>query len=767
MCLVAASSCLRQYLVQEKARLRYRYARWQDARVRQRWLRRQRKYRQDMGEGADFTSRSICKPIDSPTASQVSAKSDSGTKVSSSEHGYDQQEPDGNVKLDMSSAEGGKSWWVQGHRMMKVWMMGGDSEKVQNQFYDDDGEEMKVMFVPANPSMRGKRTYVQFHSSGSDENNYNNYGMEDKSKAQAGVRFEEQCFNDEELIQSVTNGTTGVNECVNFCDSRISCSESGCSCQSRCEGCCTGSCAPRGGHDQQPTACCTAPLLYAGPSSNWESFSDPLVHTTLPTNPSISYGNSYLQCNNHSRVYTQEHFYPGQTFEQQSSPITSSHTLNSDTIRHISRASDSQHETMKHQLPSNAHANNTPDSGFLEHMSVRDCCDGGCTVNNPFTNGCATHVYPAGNPPEDYSKNPATSNVLSSHDRIDSSGSQRHQATESCSFPSEYFSEQKELQPSRIPTCSLSLEDKYKLYDNLLNCQAHSNVDSKAVSRGDDSEPIYSEFKETSLLNTADQNELQNSFENSNEAGMGVLSPQHLTQRLSENAQARQAVGGSDAELAQYLADERVALFLQNDEFMHELRANRDFMAALQREYEERVDASECWGEEDEKADAGGGEGGERKDSTMAKGGWGKLGHVDDATLRARIAIMGKASRKKFAQIARVFSRSGKRCSSASGGSCGTGGSGVVVAGTRLGGGGGDGGVMEAAVTKDGGGTATDHLLEAAHPLIEDDDEEEEEEEEKVLDGVVIGSIHVAELKEELSPMSLPPQLSSSPRRAR
>ena len=62
-----------------------------------------------------------------------------------------------------------------------------------------------------------------------------------------------------------------------------------------------------------------------------------------------------------------------------------------------------------------------------------------------------------------------------------------------------------------------------------------------------------------------------------------MLSPQHLSQRLSENAMAREAVGGSDLELAQYLADERVALFLQNDEFMHELRANRDFMAALQR----------------------------------------------------------------------------------------------------------------------------------------------------------------------------------------
>ncbi|XP_064119414.1 CUE domain-containing protein 1-like isoform X1 [Macrobrachium nipponense] len=118
--------------------------------------------------------------------------------------------------------------------------------------------------------------------------------------------------------------------------------------------------------------------------------------------------------------------------------------------------------------------------------------------------------------------------------------------------------------------------------------------------------------------------------------GVGVLSPQRLSQRLNENALAREAVGESDAELAQYLKDERIALFLQNDEFMDELRTNREFMNALQEDYEsEAGDDEELEGAE----------------------GRGQLAHLDDATLRERIATMGKASRKKFAQIAKVFSR--------------------------------------------------------------------------------------------------------------
>ncbi|XP_047497270.1 CUE domain-containing protein 1-like isoform X1 [Penaeus chinensis] len=118
--------------------------------------------------------------------------------------------------------------------------------------------------------------------------------------------------------------------------------------------------------------------------------------------------------------------------------------------------------------------------------------------------------------------------------------------------------------------------------------------------------------------------------------GVGVLSPQRLSQRLNENALAREAVGESDAELAQYLKDERIALFLQNDEFINELRTNREFMTALQEDYQS------------EAADD------EEVDGTEVKG---QLAHLDDATLRERIATMGKASRKKFAQIAKVFSR--------------------------------------------------------------------------------------------------------------
>ena len=49
-----------------------------------------------------------------------------------------------------------------------------------------------------------------------------------------------------------------------------------------------------------------------------------------------------------------------------------------------------------------------------------------------------------------------------------------------------------------------------------------------------------------------------------------------------ENRRQWAALGAEpDPELARYLEDERVALMLQNDEFMDELRRNREFMDAL------------------------------------------------------------------------------------------------------------------------------------------------------------------------------------------
>lgn len=38
-----------------------------------------------------------------------------------------------------------------------------------------------------------------------------------------------------------------------------------------------------------------------------------------------------------------------------------------------------------------------------------------------------------------------------------------------------------------------------------------------------------------------------------------------------------------DDKLKQYLEDERIALFLQNEEFMRELQRNHDFLIALER----------------------------------------------------------------------------------------------------------------------------------------------------------------------------------------
>lgn len=65
------------------------------------------------------------------------------------------------------------------------------------------------------------------------------------------------------------------------------------------------------------------------------------------------------------------------------------------------------------------------------------------------------------------------------------------------------------------------------------------------------------------------------------------------------------------------MPDEQFALMLQNEEFMNELRWNQEFMLALEKEQTNRLS--------------------------------------DDADFRERLRHMGKKSRKKFLQLARVF----------------------------------------------------------------------------------------------------------------
>ncbi|XP_059685303.1 CUE domain-containing protein 1 isoform X2 [Gavia stellata] len=81
----------------------------------------------------------------------------------------------------------------------------------------------------------------------------------------------------------------------------------------------------------------------------------------------------------------------------------------------------------------------------------------------------------------------------------------------------------------------------------------------------------------------------------------------------------------------QYLEDERIALFLQNEEFMKELQRNRDFLLALER--------------------------GDVAPSVTSEAG----GAVsDDALFRDKLKHMGKSTRKKLFELARAFSEKTK-----------------------------------------------------------------------------------------------------------
>ncbi|XP_075220102.1 CUE domain-containing protein 1 [Lycorma delicatula] len=84
------------------------------------------------------------------------------------------------------------------------------------------------------------------------------------------------------------------------------------------------------------------------------------------------------------------------------------------------------------------------------------------------------------------------------------------------------------------------------------------------------------------------------------------------------------------------LEDERIALFLQNEEFMAELRWNKDFLLMLDKDSppEERLSSFP------------------QSRSTD-----------DDAVFKERLRNMGKMSRKKFSQLARVFTGRKKRSS--------------------------------------------------------------------------------------------------------
>ncbi|KAM3875391.1 CUE domain-containing protein 1b [Diretmus argenteus] len=108
------------------------------------------------------------------------------------------------------------------------------------------------------------------------------------------------------------------------------------------------------------------------------------------------------------------------------------------------------------------------------------------------------------------------------------------------------------------------------------------------------------------------------------------------------------AAGATEQEkkLKQYLEDERIALFLQNEEFMRELQRNREFLIALERDrlkYESKKSKSN------------------HSSSMENSTGENYAEASDDAMFRDKLKHMGKSTRKKLFEIARTFSEKTKR----------------------------------------------------------------------------------------------------------
>ncbi|XP_014018663.1 CUE domain-containing protein 1 [Salmo salar] len=111
-----------------------------------------------------------------------------------------------------------------------------------------------------------------------------------------------------------------------------------------------------------------------------------------------------------------------------------------------------------------------------------------------------------------------------------------------------------------------------------------------------------------------------------------------------------------ERKLKQYLDDERIALFLQNEEFMRELQRNREFLVALERDrlkYESKKSKSNHSSSYMENSTAG---------EHCASGSMEACTAVsDDAMFRDKLKHMGKSTRKKLFEIARSFSDKTKR----------------------------------------------------------------------------------------------------------
>ncbi|TRY89256.1 hypothetical protein DNTS_022908 [Danionella cerebrum] len=108
-----------------------------------------------------------------------------------------------------------------------------------------------------------------------------------------------------------------------------------------------------------------------------------------------------------------------------------------------------------------------------------------------------------------------------------------------------------------------------------------------------------------------------------------------------------------DRKLKQYLEDERIALFLQNQEFMKELQRNRDFLIALEID-RQRCEKTLCAHSSSRTDSSDTGENGVSGSEACSS-------ISDDALFLEKLKHMGKSTRKKLFEIARSFSEKTRR----------------------------------------------------------------------------------------------------------
>ncbi|XP_035810336.1 CUE domain-containing protein 1b isoform X1 [Amphiprion ocellaris] len=146
----------------------------------------------------------------------------------------------------------------------------------------------------------------------------------------------------------------------------------------------------------------------------------------------------------------------------------------------------------------------------------------------------------------------------------------------------------------------------------------------------------------------------------SSSSSSSISSARQWTAQSGSGSVAAGTTGGSglstgateqDKKLKQYLEDERIALFLQNEEFMRELQRNREFLIALERDrlkYESKKSKSNHSSSMESST-------GEQYFATSMEA------ISDDALFRDKLKHMGKSTRKKLFEIARAFSEKTKR----------------------------------------------------------------------------------------------------------